>query len=219
MKVLVAGGGKVGRQLARLFRDAGHTVSVVEIRSEHVQNVSGLAPQVSVFHGDATDPGVLGMAGAAGADVFVAATGSDEANMLSCFLARNVFGIKRTIARVNDPRNEHMFTPEYGCDTGISYSDIIARLVIEETGFADVVTLLKLRRGQLSLVEGEVHEGSALDGKTLAEARIPHEIVIAAVLRGSETMIPRGQTRIAAGDKLLALNSKGSEEAFHDLIR
>ncbi len=219
MNVLVAGGGKIGRQLARLFRDAGHTVSVVEARSEHVRNVSGLGPGVATLHGDATDPSVLGAAGAGGAHIFVAATGSDEANMLSCYLARSVFGIKRTIARVNDPRNEHMFRPEYGCDAAISYSDIIARMVIEETGFADVVTLLKLRRGQLSLVEGEVQEGSALDGKTLAEAHIPHEIIIAAVLRGSETLVPRGHTKILAGDKLLALNSSGREDAFHDLVR
>lgn len=219
MNVLVAGGGKVGRQLARLFRDAGHTVSVVEERADHVQSLSELGTGVKSVHGDATDPGTLGSAGAPAADIFVAVTGSDEANMLSCFLARSVFGIRRTIARVNEPRNEHLFTPEYGCDVAISYSDIIARIVIEETGFSDVVTLLKLRRGQLSLVEGEIQPGSALDGKTLAEVQIPHEIVIAAVLRGTETIVPRGLTKLSAGDKVLALNSSGSEEAFHDLVR
>lgn len=219
MNVLVAGGGKVGRQLARLFRDAGHRVSVVEMRAERVENVKGLGPQVTAHHGDATDPGALIVAGAASAELFVAATGSDEANMLSCYLASAYFGIKRTIARVNDPRNEYLFTPEFGCDVAISYSDIIARMVLEETSYGDVVTLLKLRRGQLSLVEGEVHEGSPLGGKTLSEARLPEHIVIVAVLRGSETLIARGGTRIEAGDRLVALNSQDSEEAFRDLIR
>lgn len=219
MNVLVAGGGKVGRQLARLFRDAGHSVIVVEVRAEHVENVMALGEQVVVHHGDATDPGTLAVAGASGADLFVAVTGSDEANMLSCYLASAHFGIRRTIARVNDPRNEYLFTPEYGCGAAISYSDIIARMVLEETSFGDVVTLLKLRRGQLSLVEGEVHEGSPLGGKTLAEAHLPEDIVIVAVLRGNQTLLARGQTRIQTGDRLVALNSRDSEEAFRDLIR
>lgn len=219
MNVLVAGGGKVGRQLARLFRDAGHTVSVVEMRAEHVESVKGLGGQVTAHHGDATDPGALMVAGATTSDLFVAATGSDEANMLSCYLASAYFGIKRTIARVNDPRNEYLFTPEFGCDVAISYSDIIAKMVLEETSFGDVVTLLKLRRGQLSLVEGEVREGSPLGGRTLAEAHLPEHLVIVAVLRGNRTLLARGQTRIEAGDRLVALNSRGSEEAFRDLIR
>ena len=219
MNVLIAGGGKVGRRLASLFHDAGQTVSVIEVRREHVKSLRELVPDVDAFVADATDPGALTAAGAAHTDVFIAATGSDEVNMLSCFLARNVFGIRRTIARVNDPRNEHMFTPEYGCDVAISYSEIIARIVIEETAFADVVTLLKLRRGQLSLLEGEVQKGSALDGKTLAEAGMPPSTIVAAILRGNETILPRGGTKVVAGDRLLALCSSGSEEAFHDLIR
>ncbi len=219
MNVLVSGGGNVGRQLARLFRDAGHKVSVIEKRADRVEKVAGLGPGVSVYCGDATDPGMLKTAGASEAHVFVAATGSDEANMLSCFLAKVWFGIGRTIARVNDPRNEHMFTPEYGCDAAISYSDIIARMVLEETSYADVVTLLKLRKGQLTLVEGEVHGDSFLAGKTLAEAGLPHDIIVVAVLRGDETLIARGNTRILPGDKLLALTARGAGTIFGDLLR
>ena len=219
MKVLVAGGGKIGRQLARMFVDANHDVSVVESRQEHVETVRQLAGKVTCVCGDATDPGVLAEAGAAQADVFVAATGSDEVNMLCCYLARVWFGAKRTIARVNDPRNEHMFTPEYGCDAAISYSSIIARMVIEETSFADVVTLLRLRRGQLALVEGEVNPRSDLAGKTLAEANLPDQIVIVAVLRGDDTLVARGGTRILPGDRVVALNGQGTEETFKDLLR
>lgn len=219
MNVLICGGGKVGRQLASVFRDAGHTVTVVEARSERVEAIRALGEGVTCISGDATDPGVLADANAVNTDVLVAATGSDEANMLSCFLARTWFNIPKTIARVNDPRNEHMFTPEYGCDVAISYSSIIAKMVIEETSFADVVTLLKLRRGTLTLVEGEVRESSELAGKTLASAALPREIVVVAVLRGDETLLARGHTKIMPGDRLVALNSQGSEEVFRDLLR
>lgn len=219
MNVLVSGGGNIGRQLARLFRDAGHRVSIIEKRADRAEKIAGLGPGVSAICGDSTDPEVMQTAGAKEAHVFVAATGSDEANMLSCFLAKLWFGIGLTIARVNDPRNEHMFTPEYGCDAAISYSDIIARMVLEETSYADVVTLLKLRKGQLTLVEGEVHQDSLLAGKTLADAGLPHDIIVVAVLRGDETLIARGNTRILPGDKLVALTTRGAETTFGDLLK
>jgi trk system potassium uptake protein TrkA len=219
MNVLLAGGGKVGRQLAILLKEKGHHATVIEIKPEHVNIASRVGPEVTVLGGDATDPGMLAQAGARDAQVFIAATGSDEVNMLSCYLARTHFGIPKTVARVNDPRNEHMFTPEYGCDTAISYSDIIARIVIEETSFSDVVTLLRLRRGELALVEGEVHEGSLLAGKTLSDAGLPPGIVVVAVLRGDKVLIARGLTRIVAGDRLVALYSGDSEDLFRDLLR
>jgi trk system potassium uptake protein len=218
MHVVIGGAGKLGRHLAGVFGKANHHVSMIGQRQVDLDEVGG-QPNVATVLGDLTTNNTLRLAGTDNAAVFVACTASDEANMLACYLAKFEFGVKRVIARVNDPRNEHMFTEEYGCDAAISYADIMGRMVLEESSYADVVTLLKLRQGKLVIIEGEVHGASALAGKTLAQAMVPENIVIVAIIRGDETLIARGRTQILAGDRLLALMSEASQDTFKDALR
>jgi trk system potassium uptake protein TrkA len=218
MHVVIGGAGKLGRHLADVFGKAGHHVSIIGHRPVDLEEAA-ISPNVSTVLGDLTTNNTLRLAAIDNAAVFVACTSSDEANMLACYLAKFEFGVKRVIARVNDPRNEHMFTEQYGCDAAVSYADIMGRMVLEESTYADVVTLLKLRQGKLVIIEGEVHENSSIAGKTLAQASVPENIVIVAIIRGDDTLIARGQTQILAGDRLLALMSEESQDVFKDVLR
>jgi trk system potassium uptake protein TrkA len=205
MNVLVVGGGKVGVQLATLLQGAGHAVSVVESRPEHIAEAQRLVPDLRLVQGSGTDPDLLERVGIRQADVLAAVTGSDESNLVATSLARFEFRVARTIARVNNPRNAWLFTAEMGVDVALDQADLMAHLVLEEMSLGDMMTLLKLRRGQYSLVEEKVHPHAAAAGKTVQELRLPKECVLAAILRGGQLLIPRGDVVLLPADEVLAV--------------
>jgi len=205
MKVIVVGGGKVGSYLASLLLNSGHQVKVVEIRAEQLPTLQHDLPDGVVVLGSGTDPNVLETAGIRQAEVVAAVTGADETNLVAATLARFEFGVQRVVARVNNPKNAWMFTPEMGVDVGLNQADLMARLVAEEMSLGDMMTLLKLHRGQYSLVEEKVHPTSSVVGKTLRDLRLPVECVLVAVIRNTELLIPRGDTVLLADDEVLAI--------------
>jgi trk system potassium uptake protein TrkA len=139
------------------------------------------------------------------ADVVVAVTGADETNLVVAGLARSEFRVPRVIARVNHPRNLWMFTPKMGVDVALNQADILAHLVAEEMSVGEMMTLLKLRKGDYSLVEEKVHPKSAVAGRAIADLAFPAESVVAAVIRGGKLLVPRGGLVLEAGDEVLAV--------------
>src|SRR3990172_11549598 len=120
-------------------------------------------------------------------------------------LARFEFSVPRTIARVKDPRNAWMFTPEMGVDVALNQADLLAHLVAEEMSLGDMMTLLKLRKGLFSLVEEKVHPVAAAAGKALRDLKLPDKCVLAAVLRKSELIVPHGDLVLRPADEVVAL--------------
>lgn len=205
MKVIIVGGGKVGSALATLLLAAGHTITLVETRREvlgHLQHE--LAPEV-VVQGSGTDPNLLEAAGIRQAQVVAAVTGADELNLVVTSLARFEFGVPRTIARVNNPRNAWMFTPEMGVDVALNQADLMAHLIAEEMSLGDMITLLKLRKGQFSLVEEKVHPTALAAGKPIGELALPSECALAAVIRKGELLIPHSRLVLQPADEVLAV--------------
>jgi trk system potassium uptake protein TrkA len=205
MNVLIVGGGKIGRYLASLLHAAKHQVTVIELRQAHVAEVERLAPGVRVFTGSGADPDLLERAGVRQVQVVAAVTGSDEINLVVTSLARFEFRVARTIARVNDPRNAWLYTADMGVDVVVNQADVMSHLILEEMSLGDMMTLLKLRRGQYSLVEEKVHPQALAVGKAICELDLPRECVLAAILRGGQLLIPRGDTRLQAADEVLAV--------------
>jgi trk system potassium uptake protein TrkA len=158
-----------------------------------------------VIAGDGSSPQILEQAGIQRANVLAAVTGSDETNLVITSLARFEFNVPRVIARLNNPKNAWLFTPEMGVDVFLNQADILARLVAEEMSLGDMMTLLKLRKGEYSLIEEKVHPLSPAAGKTLKELQIPSECVIVAVLRKTQLLIPHGDTELQPADEVLAL--------------
>ena len=218
-RVLVVGGGKVGAYLASLLLADGHHVKVIEGRREEFLRLLEKLPADVYVQGNGTDPIVLEAAGIRQADVVAAVSRADETNLVITSLARFEFNVPRTIARVNNPKNVWLFTPEMGVDVALNQADLMAHLIAEEMSLGDMITLLKLRRGQYSLVENRVDPRAVAAGKPLKEIDLPHECVLVAIIRGGELIIPRGETVLQPDDEVLALVHISQLDRLASLLR
>lgn len=205
MFVIIVGGGKTGSYLARLLLDAGHQVKVIEDRPIVYERLKTELPEEVLICGDGSSPSVLETAGIKEAQVLAAVTGEDEANLVVTTLGKLEFKVQRTIARVNNPKNAWLFTPEMGVDVALNQADVLAGLIVEEMSLGDMMTLLKLRKGEYSLVEEKVHPTAVAAGKMIRELRFPSECVVAAIIRSNKLTIPRGDTVFQPGDEVLAV--------------
>ena len=215
MFVIIVGGGKTGSHLAEELLKSGHTVRLIEIRETvAVRLIQEISEEV-VVAGDGSSPRVLEYAGIEQAQVLAAVTGEDETNLVVTTLARFEFDVPRTIARVNNPKNAWLFSEEMGVDVALNQSDLLTKLIVEEMSLGDMMTLLKLRRGEYSLVEEKVHPKAKVVGKSLREITLPPECVFAAIIRKGTLIIPNGDTVLQPIDEIIALvhTSRTSELA------
>jgi len=157
---------------------------------------------------------VLEEAGLRTADVVVAATGDDEDNLVISLLAKQEFGVPRVLARVNHPRNEWMFSEQWGVDQAVSVPHLLTSLVEEAVTVGDLVRLLRLEGGKIALVEMTIPDASPNAGRPLYELRLPPDATVVAVLREGHVVIPQPETVFTAGDEVLALSSAEAEPAL-----
>jgi trk system potassium uptake protein TrkA len=218
MNVLVIGGGQVGGHLASLLRADGHTVTVVEPRPDVAGRVRREAPGATALVASGVDPAALEAAGVRRADVVAAVAGTDETNLAATSLARFEFGVPRTIARVNDPRHAWLFGPEMGVDVALSQADLLAHLIAEELSLGDMTTLLKLRRGQYSLVEERVHPRAPAAGREVRALDLPAACVLVAVIRRGHLLLPRPEAVLEPEDEVLALVHTDAAGALATLL-
>lgn len=205
MKVMIIGGGKVGTHLASMLLSGKHQVKLIENRPAEMDRLYQELGQDVAICGSGTDPDVLEAAGIRTLDVVAAVTGADEINLVVSSLARFEFNVPRIIARVNNSKNAWLFTGDMGVDVALDQSDLMGRLIEEEMSLGDMMMLMKLRKGQYSLVEEKVSPGARAAGKSLREMNLPEQCVIASVIRKDELIIPRGDTVLQAADEVLAV--------------
>lgn len=217
--VLVVGGGKVGTYLASLLLADGNTVRVIEGDREEFDRLSRELPAEVLIMGEGTDPSVLEAAGVRKADVVAAVSRADETNLVITSLARFEFHVPRTIARVNNPKNIWLFTPEMGVDVALNQADLMAHLIAKEMSLGDMMTLLKLRRGQYTIVEHQVHPGALAAGKQVHDLDLPHDCVLTAIIRGGEIIVPRGETILQPDDTVLALVHSSHLDRLASVLR
>jgi len=205
MHVIVVGGGKTGSQLAAQLLAAGHQVKVVEGRPAVVERLKAELPAGTVALGDGSSPAVLEEAQVERAAVLAAVTGEDDTNLVVAAISRFEYHVPRIIARINNPKNAWLFTPEMGIDVALNQADLMAKLIAEEMSLGDMMTLLKLRRGEYSLVEEKVDPAALVVGKAVRELRLPEACTLVAILRKGELIVPHGDTVLEPVDELLAL--------------
>ena len=205
MFVIVVGGGNTGSQLAKFLLEAGHTVRVIDERPAVLEKLASEIPQEIIVNGDGSSPTVLEKAGIQKAQVLTAVTGSDETNLVITSLGKFEFNVPRVIARINNSKNAWLFTPEMGVDVALNQAEILAKLTAEEMSIGDMMTMLKIRRGQYSIVEEKIASHAPAVGKALKDLPFPHNCVISGIIRHGEIVMPRGTTILEEGDEVLAL--------------
>jgi trk system potassium uptake protein TrkA len=208
----------VGTYLASLLLTGGHQVKLIEVRKEEVLRLQNDLPRGVVILGNGTDPNVLESAGIYNAQVVAAATGADEVNLVVTSLARFEFQVPRTIARINNPKNAWMFTPDMGVDVALNQADLMAHLIAEEMSLGDMMTLLKLRKGQYSLVEEKVAPESLAAGRAIRDLKLPEKCVLAVVIRKGELMMPNRDMVLQPADEVLAVVSTNYVKDLADLL-
>ncbi|MBI4842680.1 MAG: TrkA family potassium uptake protein [candidate division NC10 bacterium] len=217
MLAVIIGGGRGGSYLARDLQTQGYRIKVVDRRPEVVarlrQEIGG-----DVICGDGCSPQILDQVGVSKADLVVALTHNDEDNLVVCRLAKHHFHVPRVIARVNNPLNEWLYTKDWGVDVAISQVHLTSKVIEEEIGLGELVTLLKLNRGEAALVELRLPDTSPCRGKAIREVNLPSDAVIVSVIRAGKLVIPRGDTVFEAGDEILAVSTVAAEKPLKDIL-
>jgi trk system potassium uptake protein TrkA len=216
VRIIVIGAGKIGRHLARELAEAGHAVTVAESDAEVAR---GLAESVDalVLEGDGTSMSILKSADVSRADWLLAVTGQDEVNLTACELAETL-GAKRVLARLNDPRNRATFDA-LGIPV-VAVTDLITQLISREIDFLHLERIALLARGSISLIEAEV--GPHSPARKVADLDLPEQTVLVAVTRegeGGEVVIPRGDTMIRPGDRVLVVTAVAQESEVRAALR
>ena len=216
MLVVIAGGGKVGRTLARILISRDNEVMMSEQDRRRYQRLTQEFEE-SVMFGDATEIFNLERAGIERADVVAAVTGDDEDNIIICQVADHKFKVPKSIARVNNPENQEAFDV-LGVGPTVSATNSLLSLIEHEMPAHKLVHLLNLKKENLEIVEVMVEEGSPLALKRIEEISLPAGVLLISILRDNKALIPQGSTELRAGDQILAILEPGVEEELTRLF-
>lgn len=216
MYIVINGAGKVGFQLAEILSAGRATVAVIEKRLEVCERLARQTSDILVIHGDGADVRYLEEAGIGRADVFAAVTGDDDDNLVACQLAKVSFKVPRTVARINNPKNEHIFHA-LGIE-GISSTTIISQLIQEEATIGDILTLRAIRHGEFALVEVNLPPGAAAAGKVIRDIPLPPDCNLVTVLRGHDIIVPDADTELREGDSVLAVSALTQEAELKEAL-
>ncbi|OIP38004.1 hypothetical protein AUJ95_07405 [Candidatus Desantisbacteria bacterium CG2_30_40_21] len=205
MNIVIVGGGKVGFRLAGLLVKDKHEIAIVEKNRIVCEDIASDL-NILVIHGDGCESRYLEDAGIREADVLATVTGNDEDNIVICQLAKKKFDIPRTVARVNDPKNEHIFHA-LGIDVPVNSTSIIAHIIEEEASMDDFVNLMTFKHGKLALVRVDIQEESTAIDCAIKNIHLPPQSVIVSIVRGEDVLVPGGDTILRKGDDLIAITT------------
>ena len=217
MYIIIVGAGKVGLNLGTLLLAQKHEVLLIENDRNKMPELKKVFGE-SVMEGTGSRVQVLKEGGANRADVLVAVTGKDEDNLVICQLAKTIFHCRRTIARLHDPRHEDVFA-KLGIDATVSSTRIIDSLIEEQVQAEDmVIPLLTLRGGNVEIIEFELSPNSPAVGKKLKDIQPSEGSILISILRKEEVILPKGETELQAGDRVVALIKKGAEGGIKSIL-
>lgn len=203
MNVVIVGGGKVGYYLAQTLMDHGHKPFIIEQNKELCLHIANEL-DIPLINGDGTSPDVLEAAKIQQADALIGVTGQDEANLIVCQLAKRRYHVPRTVARVNNPKNKEVMR-QLGVDIPVCSTDSIARLLEREIDTAAIRELISLNQGEVSLSELQLPEDFKWAGSPLSAIQLPVESIVVSISRGDQLIIPRGNTTLEPGDRIIVI--------------
>lgn len=218
MKVIVVGGGKVGYYLTKTLIEHGHYPTLIEVDKELCKHLANEL-DIPVIFGDGTTLEALNDARSEEADALVSVTGKDEDNLIACQLAKNVYHVKKTVARANNPKNVDVMN-QLGIDITVNTTDNIARLLEREIDLNKIRQIMPLHKGEFSIDEIALpEENYPLAGKSLAQLHLPETFVLISIFRGEELIVPRGNTRLQNGDRIMVLSPANKLHTLKEHLR
>ena len=217
MKIVIAGAGSVGRAVALELLDHGHEVTLIDKKPDQLR-VASVADAEWIL-ADACSPEALSEAGLREADVVLAATGDDKANLVISLLAKTEFAIPRVVARLNNPKNEWLFNASWGVDVPVSTPRIMTALVEEAISVGTPVKLFAFNSAQAAMYAFVLPENSPIIAKSIADVAFPPRVVLSAILRDGEPFAPQADDQYESGDELVFLISARGGRALDALTQ
>ena len=217
MYIIVVGGGIVGYGIGlELQMMPGHEVTIIERDTGRAAELRDELGEM-VVAGDGSEVAFLEQVGAGRADLLITVTADDGANLVACQVAKHRFGVKRTIARVNDPRNEELFRL-LGVDSTVSAAQAVMAQIETTLPEHTVVPLMSLAGSGLKVVDLHLQEGAPAAGRPLRDLLLPEQTLISLVVDEDGPRVPDGDTVLHIGDEVIAVIPVDAEESMRELI-
>jgi trk system potassium uptake protein len=217
MRIAIAGAGAVGRSVAQELLDYGHKVLLIEHNVGHYEPHT--VPDADWLLADACELSSLEESGMQTCDVVIAATGDDKVNLAAALLAKTEFGVARVVARVNDMRNEWLFTEAWGVDVAVCTPRAMVASIEGAIDIGHLVQLMELRQGQVSMAKLTLPEDNPLVGKRVRDLALPDNTALAVMVRDGEPIVPKPDDVLEAGDEILFFTGGAAENQARALVR
>lgn len=216
MRVVIAGAGNVGRSIAAELIENGHQVLLID-RDPRAIKTEALPPAEWLL-ADACELSSLEEAEIDSCDVAIAASGDDKVNLVVSLLAKTEFGVPRTVARVNHPKNEWLFNEVWGVDHAVSTPRLMSALVEEAVSVGDLVRLMTFHEGEANLVEMTLPDSSPQIGSRIGDINWPGDVVFVAMIRDGHSRPPEAEGTLKAGDELLFVTAQDYERELAEML-
>ncbi len=215
MKIIIIGGGKVGYYLCKSLMEHGHNVHLIEQSLPRCEQIADEL-DIPVVNGDGTLIESLAAAETEHADALVAVTGQDEANLIACQLSRAEFGVKKTVARSNNPRNLEVMRL-LGVDIPVSSTEMITNVIEQEVDSAGMCLLTNIH-GKGAICEVTIPEGAVVEGQRLRQISLPPQCLVVSVVRQGDFFIPSGDSVLLRGDEIIAVTTNESRKPLLKIL-
>jgi trk system potassium uptake protein TrkA len=216
MRIVIVGAGSVGRSIARELLGNGHEVLLIDKDPASIRVAS--VPDSQWLLADACEIASLAEAGLAECDVVVAATGDDKVNLVVSLLAKTEYGVPRTVARVNNPKNEWMFDEAWGVDVAVSTPRLMTALVEEAVSVGDLVRIFTFQQSHANMVELTLPPDSPIAGTLVGDLEWPPDTVLVGIIRAERPIAPSRDDVLEGNDELMFITVPESEDELQQLL-
>jgi trk system potassium uptake protein len=217
MKIVITGGMHEADFIVKMLKDEHHKLIVIN-QDRQVADYISSNNDIPVFPGDPSKAYCLDDAEVNDADVLIALTDSDTDNYIICITAKRLFNIRRTVAKVRNPKNVDLFR-RLGVDSVISSTYLIGQSILNESSIEKMIKKLAFEDDKIVMIEIEVEENFALVNKKIMDIKFPRNINISCIYRNPHVIIPSGSTEIKPDDKLIIITTPTEQEEIINYIR
>jgi trk system potassium uptake protein len=216
MRVVIVGAGSVGRSIAQELLHNNHQVQLIDRDPAAIRESS--VPEARWLLADACEITSLAEAGLADCDVVVAATGDDKVNLVVSLLAKTEYGVPRTVARVNNPKNEWMFDEAWGVDVAVSTPRLMTALIEEAVSVGDLVRIFTFQQSKATMLELTLPPTAPVVGTRVGDIEWPPDTVLVCIVRAERPIAPSRDDSLEANDELIFVAVPESEDALQALL-